>query len=68
MIIVAGCFDCPLLGGNDFGEWCNHPMDEDDEIGIERDPITHKLITPTWCPLKKESFMISFTTETHENK
>ena len=55
--IVSGCGDCPFAGFVSKGEtWrCLHPTSHCRSIA----EIEEELITPDWCPLKKEPITIS---------
>lgn len=46
-----------MMGSVAYGVSSN---ESDVDPGIGRNPTTHKLITPDWCPLKTEPLLISF--------
>lgn len=62
-IIVSGCDGCPFFRWPD-KPTCEHPswlaLDEPD-IQVVVDQKGYSIITPEWCPLKKEPLIIELT-------
>jgi len=64
-IVIKGCEDCPVVNRRDLFHlrWkCRLEEKENDGDPYTKIRCTEKdiLITPDWCPLKKESILLKF--------
>jgi hypothetical protein len=58
---ITGCPDCPLSseGGSFEIVYCNHPsLEVPERLELNDTWKPDSIITPDWCPLKKESLTI----------